>query len=53
MDSQLIDRIYECSFAPELWPGVLDELAQMAGARGGVFFAADLNTGSRTMPAGL
>ncbi len=38
--------VYECSFAPELWPGVLDELAQIAGARGGVFFAADLNTGS-------
>jgi hypothetical protein len=46
MDSQLIDRIYECSFAPELWPGVLDELAEIAGARGGVFFAADLDTGS-------
>ena len=29
MDQQLIDRIYECSFAPELWPGVLDELAKL------------------------
>jgi hypothetical protein len=27
MDQQLIDRLYECSFAPEFWPGVLDELA--------------------------
>jgi DNA-binding CsgD family transcriptional regulator/PAS domain-containing protein len=32
MDSQLIDRIYECSFVPDLWPGVLDELAQMIDA---------------------
>jgi hypothetical protein len=28
MDPQLIDRIYECAFAPECWPGVLDELAK-------------------------
>jgi DNA-binding CsgD family transcriptional regulator len=41
MDQQLIDRIYECSFAPELWPGVLDDLAKIAGARGGVLFAAN------------
>jgi hypothetical protein len=40
MDQQLIDRIYECSFSPELWPGVLDELAQIADARGGLLFAA-------------
>ena len=32
MDSQLIDRIYECSFVPDCWPGVLDELAQMIDA---------------------
>jgi hypothetical protein len=30
MDPQLIDRIYECSFVPELWPGVLDELGRTA-----------------------
>ncbi len=41
MDQQLIDRIYECSFAPEFWPGVLDELAKIAGARGGALFAAN------------
>jgi DNA-binding CsgD family transcriptional regulator len=40
MDPQLIDRIYECSFAPELWPGVLDQLAKIADARGGHLFAA-------------
>jgi len=37
----LIDRIYECAFAPEFWPGVLDELAKIAGARGGSLFAAN------------
>jgi DNA-binding CsgD family transcriptional regulator len=41
MDQHLIDRIYECSFAPELWPGVLDELSVIAEARGGVLFAAN------------
>ena len=39
-DSDLIDRIYEASFAPKLWPPVLDSLAAVAGARGGVLFAA-------------
>jgi len=36
----LIDRIYECSVLPELWPGVLDDLAQLTGARGGLLFSA-------------
>jgi hypothetical protein len=40
MDPQLIDRIYECSFAPEFWPGVLDELAKIADAPGGHLFTA-------------
>lgn len=40
MRPQLIDRIYECSFLPELWPDVLDELSQLADARGGVLFTA-------------
>jgi DNA-binding CsgD family transcriptional regulator len=39
MQDDLIDRIYECSFVPELWPQVLDELAQLAHARGGQLFA--------------
>ena len=34
MDPELVDRIYECSFVPENWPGVLDELAQVADAAG-------------------
>ena len=39
MKSDLIDRIYECSFVPELWPGILDQLATLADARGGLLFA--------------
>ncbi len=39
MKPDLIDRIYECSFVPELWPGVPDELATLADARGGLLFA--------------
>lgn len=39
MNTNLIDRIYECSFVPELWPGVLDELAEITDARGGVLFS--------------
>ena len=40
MDQLLVDRIYECAFAPEGWPSVLEELAQIADARGGHFFTA-------------
>lgn len=29
MDQQLIDKIYESSFVPEIWPEVLDELSRM------------------------
>jgi PAS domain-containing protein len=36
MDSELVDRIYECSLVPELWPGVLDELGRIAEGAGGV-----------------
>lgn len=39
MKNELIDRIYECSFVPELWPEVLDELAGLVDARGGLLFA--------------
>jgi hypothetical protein len=38
MDPLLIDRIYESSFVPELWPGVLDELGRIAEATGGTLF---------------
>jgi DNA-binding CsgD family transcriptional regulator len=39
MSADLIDRIYECSFLPERWPGVLDELAGLVDAQGGLMFA--------------
>jgi DNA-binding CsgD family transcriptional regulator len=57
MDPQLVDRIYECAFVPELWPSVLDELAKIADARGGFLFAANrevLNwTSSASLHAGM
>ena len=40
MDQELVDQIYECSFAPELWPNVLDRLARISDAAGGTFFVA-------------
>jgi DNA-binding CsgD family transcriptional regulator len=41
MTSQFIDRIYECAIVPELWPGVLADLAKLADASGGTIFAAN------------
>jgi DNA-binding CsgD family transcriptional regulator len=38
MDPEFVDRIYECSLVPELWPGVLDELGRIAEAPGGSLF---------------
>ncbi len=35
MDEGLIDRIYECAFAPDAWPGVLGDISQAIEARGG------------------
>ncbi|MGH8598603.1 MAG: helix-turn-helix transcriptional regulator, partial [Gammaproteobacteria bacterium] len=32
MDPELVDRIYESSFVPELWPGVLHEVGRIAEA---------------------
>lgn len=40
MQADLIDRIYECSFVPELWPDVLSEVASLAQGEGGLLFAA-------------
>lgn len=39
MHDALIDRIYESSFVPENWPGVLDDLAALTDASGGLLFA--------------
>lgn len=41
MDPEFIDRIYECSFLPELWPGVLNELAQLASVPGAALFLTE------------
>ncbi len=41
MDQDFLDQIYECSFAPELWPAVLDRLASIADAHGGFLFTAN------------
>jgi DNA-binding CsgD family transcriptional regulator len=57
LDPSLIDRIYECAFAPEFWPSVLDELAKIADARGGCLFAANHNvlnwTASTSLQGGM
>jgi len=37
MDPELVDRIYECSFVPELWPGVLREVGRIAEAGASLF----------------
>lgn len=45
MESDLIGDLYEAAFFPERWPGILDRLAAIAGARGGVVFTADPASG--------
>jgi DNA-binding CsgD family transcriptional regulator len=40
MDTQLIDRIYESCFEPEIWPDVLDELGRIADAPGASLFVS-------------
>jgi DNA-binding CsgD family transcriptional regulator len=50
MDQTLVNEIYECSFAPELWPSVLDRLAEMTDAVGGTFFVAS-STGVQSWTA--
>jgi DNA-binding CsgD family transcriptional regulator len=44
MEQEFIDRIYECAFIPECWPGVLDELARVADARGGILMATNVTS---------
>jgi DNA-binding CsgD family transcriptional regulator len=40
MDPEFVDRIYESSLVPELWPDVLAELLGIAEAQGGSLFVA-------------
>ena len=47
MSQKIIDAIYECCLVPECWPDVLDQLSEIAGARGGVLFTA---TAAKAIP---
>jgi len=39
MTADLIDRIYEASFVPDLWPDVLSDVAAMTDSRGGLLLS--------------
>ncbi len=41
MDENLVSRIYECAFAPELWPLALAEIGDLAEARGSLLLTAN------------
>ena len=53
LSETLVDRIYECAFAPEHWPGVFDELAKIANARGAFLFTANRKVINWTASASL
>ena len=38
MNSELIDKIYESCFAPQVWPEVLDEVGRIGDAPGASLF---------------
>ncbi len=40
MQTEFVDRIYECSVVPELWPDMLADIAAMIDAHGGLLFSA-------------
>ena len=40
MNEQLIDRIYESCFAPEIWPEVLGEMGRIGGSSGASLFVS-------------
>ena len=40
LQPDLIDRIYESAFIPELWPAVLRDISEVAGARTGFMFVS-------------
>ena len=37
-ESELIDRIYECGFVPELWPEVLKQTSKISDSAGATLF---------------
>src|SRR5271166_2585757 len=40
MDPQLVDKIYESCFAPQIWPEVLDEIGRIADVPGASLFVS-------------
>ena len=54
MQSDLVDRIYESAFIPELWPTVLSDIADLAGARTGFLLVArkDIYSFTSSNPSG-
>jgi DNA-binding CsgD family transcriptional regulator/PAS domain-containing protein len=41
MESELIDRIYECSFVPDLWPQVLRDTSRISQSAGASVFVTN------------
>jgi DNA-binding CsgD family transcriptional regulator len=41
MESELIDRIYECGFVPELWPQVLRDTSKISASAGASLFVTN------------
>jgi len=41
MTEQLVDRIYEATFVPELWPGVLNDMSRQSGSAAGALLVFD------------
>lgn len=52
MLSGLTDRVYEAAFRPELWQGVLDDMAMMSQSRGGVMQVLRGNEAPRWVTSG-
>ena len=55
MAPDLVDRIYESAFVPELWPTVLGELSDIAGARAGFLFVSrgDIHSWTSSTQVGI
>ncbi len=41
MDDSIIDRIYECSFVPQLWPDVLRDTSKLSDSMGASLFVTN------------
>jgi DNA-binding CsgD family transcriptional regulator len=47
--NEIVDRIYEASFIPDLWIDILDRLAALAQCDGGILIAADSQQNIRAL----